>query len=147
MINESPQDKIIRELKEENSKLKQILKKLAAAGAGGDTINLAELGLNNIQDVVEDMEVNEKIMEDMNKPWEEKLAEAKANDEAAAAAKPNAMPTSEPATNLSQNDTMEESKVDVSHSSGQSSAREENTSADLFNNSQNSGKAATGATL
>lgn len=35
------------------------------AGAGGESINLAELGLGNIEDVVEDMEVNEKIMEDM----------------------------------------------------------------------------------
>ena len=37
-INESPQDKMIRELKAENKKLKQMLQKLAAAG--GETINL-----------------------------------------------------------------------------------------------------------
>ncbi len=67
---------MIRELKEENKKLKQMLKKLATAG-GGD-INLEELGLNNLQEVMEDMEENEKIMEDLQKPWEEKLAEEKA---------------------------------------------------------------------
>ena len=37
---------MIRELKEENKKLKQMLKKLATAG--GDTINLEELGLSNL---------------------------------------------------------------------------------------------------
>ncbi len=67
---------MIRELKEENKKLKQMLKKLASAG--GETINLAELGLTNMQEVLEDMDENEKIMEDLEKPWEEKLAEEKA---------------------------------------------------------------------
>ena len=50
-----------------------MLKKLAAAG--GDTINLAELGITNMQEMLEDMEENEKIMEDLEKPFEEKLAE------------------------------------------------------------------------
>ncbi len=72
---------MIRELKEENKKLKQMLKKLAAAG--GETINLAELGLTNMQEVLEDMDENEKIMEDLEKPWEEKLAEEKAKTAAA----------------------------------------------------------------
>lgn len=67
---------MIRELKDENKKLKQMLKKLASAG--GETINLAELGLTNMQEVLEDMDENEKIMEDLEKPWEEKLAEEKA---------------------------------------------------------------------
>ena len=78
-INESPQDKMIRELKEENKQLKVMLKKMAAAG--GDTINLAELGITNLQELVEDMDENEKILEDLEKPWEEKLAEAKAAKE------------------------------------------------------------------
>ena len=59
---------MIRELKEENAKLKQMLKKLAAAG--GETINLQELGITNMQEMLEDMEENEKIMEDLEKPWE-----------------------------------------------------------------------------
>ena len=65
MINESPQDKIIRELKEENQKLKQILKKLHAASAGGASVNLEELGLGNMAEVITDMEINDQIMEDM----------------------------------------------------------------------------------
>ena len=47
-INESPQDKMIRELKQENNKLKDLLRKLAAASSGGETINLAELGITNM---------------------------------------------------------------------------------------------------
>ena len=79
-INESPQDKMIRELKAENQQLKQMLKKLAAAG--GDTINLAELGITNMQEMLEDMEENEKIMEDLETPWEQKLAAEKAKSAA-----------------------------------------------------------------
>ena len=45
-----------------------MLKKLAAAG--GDTINLAELGITNMQEMLEDMEENEKIMEDLETPWQ-----------------------------------------------------------------------------
>lgn len=67
---------MIRDLKEENKKLKEMLKKLAAAS--GDTINLKELGITNMQEMLEDMDENEKILEDLEKPWEEKLAEAKA---------------------------------------------------------------------
>ena len=77
VINESVQDKMIRELKEENKKLKELLIKLSKGAAGGGNINLAELGLSNIGELIEDMNENEKIMEDLQKPWEEKLAEAK----------------------------------------------------------------------
>jgi len=67
-INESPQDKMIRELKDENQKLKEMLKKIAAAG--GETINLADLGITNMEEVIEDMDENEKIMDDLQKPWD-----------------------------------------------------------------------------
>ena len=40
VINESVQDKMIRELKEENKKLKELLVKLSKGAAGGGTINL-----------------------------------------------------------------------------------------------------------
>jgi len=89
-INESPQDKMIRELKDENKKLKDMLRKLAAAG--GDTINLAELGITNMQELIEDMDENEKIMEDLEKPFEEKLAEAKAKDAATNSTAANPVP-------------------------------------------------------
>ena len=77
VINESVQDKLIRELKEENAHLKELLVKLSKGAAGGATINLAELGLGNIGEIIEDMQENDKILEDFQKPWAEKLAEAK----------------------------------------------------------------------
>lgn len=81
---------MIRELKGENKKLKDMLRKLAAAG--GDTINLAELGITNMQELIEDMDENEKIMEDIEKPFAEKLAEAKAKDAAANPTAANPVP-------------------------------------------------------
>ena len=80
-----------------------MLKKLAAAG--GDTINLQELGITNMQEMLEDMDENEKIMEDLSKPWEQKLAEAKANS------------TSPEDVPLAEQDTMEESTKDMSSAS------------------------------
>ena len=77
VINESVQDKLIRELKEENAHLKELLVKLSKGAAGGGSINLAELGLGNIGEIIEDMQENDKILEDFQKPWAEKLAEAK----------------------------------------------------------------------
>jgi len=55
---------MIRELKEENKKLKEMLLKLSKASANGQTINLEELGLGNIGDIIEDMNENEKMIED-----------------------------------------------------------------------------------
>ena len=78
VINESVQDRMIRELKEENKRLKDMLQKIAVASSMGKPIDLKELGIENMNEVIENMEENEKIMEDMQKPWEQKLAEAKA---------------------------------------------------------------------
>jgi kinesin family protein 1 len=55
-----------------------MLLKLSKAGGGGGPVDLKELGLTNLGEVIENMTENEKIMDDMQKPWEEKLAEAKA---------------------------------------------------------------------
>lgn len=74
VVNESPQERLIRELREENEKLKQILLK---AASGGGTINLNDLGLGNLNELVETMEENTKAVEEMEKPWEQKLAEEK----------------------------------------------------------------------
>ena len=63
MINEDPQEKIIRELKDENKKLRAIIAKIAESGK--NEINLAELGITDMKSIVEDMNENEKIMEDM----------------------------------------------------------------------------------
>lgn len=73
---------MIRELKEENKKLKEMLSKLAKASATGQPVDLKKLGITNLEEVVENMEENEKILDDMQKPHAQKLAEAKAADAA-----------------------------------------------------------------
>lgn len=78
MVNESVQDKIIRELKEENGKLRKMIKDIAKASANGGIVDLAALGISdNMEELLENMEENEKILEDMETPWEEKLSKAK----------------------------------------------------------------------
>ena len=62
-INEDPQERVIRELKEENKKLKAIIAKIAESGK--NEINLAELGITDMKSIVEDMDENDKILEDM----------------------------------------------------------------------------------
>lgn len=74
VVNESPQERLIRELREENEKLKQILLK---AASGGGPINLKDLGLGDINELIETMEENTKAVEEMEKPWEQKLQEEK----------------------------------------------------------------------
>lgn len=68
---------MIRELKEENEKLKKLL---IAAASGGGPINLKDLGLGDLEELMETMDENEKAMEDMSKPWEQKLKEEKEKD-------------------------------------------------------------------
>ncbi len=63
----SAQDKIIRELKEENEKFKNILR---AAALNGGVINTLEFDLS---EMVEMMDENEKALCEMNKPWEQKV--------------------------------------------------------------------------
>lgn len=65
-VNESPQERLIRELREENEKLKQILLKAASGGP----INIRDLGLGDINELIETLEENTKAVEDMEKPWE-----------------------------------------------------------------------------
>ena len=81
MINESVQDKIIRELKDENKKLKEMIKAIAKQSAGGGVVDLKALGIENMEELLENMEENEKILEDMETPWEEKLAAEKEKDD------------------------------------------------------------------
>ena len=57
-------------MKEENKKLKEMLKKVAKSGADGGTINLKELGLTDMEEVIDNIDENEKILEDIQKPWE-----------------------------------------------------------------------------
>lgn len=51
---------------------------LATASEGGKSVNLQQMGLGNLKQIMEDMDENTKIMEDLQKPWEEKLAEERA---------------------------------------------------------------------
>jgi hypothetical protein len=64
---------MIRELKEENEKLKKIL----LAAANGGTINIKDLGLGELSDIMETLDENSKAVEDMSKPWDQKLQEEK----------------------------------------------------------------------
>jgi hypothetical protein len=71
VVNESPQEKLIRELKEENDKLKKMLMSLSS----GQPINIKDFGVGDLNELVENFEENQKAMEEMEKPWEQKLNE------------------------------------------------------------------------
>jgi len=74
VINESPQDKIIRELQEENKRLKEeMMKGGGGIGLGGGSDPEAAEKLRKAQ---EEMERNQRQLEEMEKSWEQKLAEA-----------------------------------------------------------------------
>ena len=76
VVNEDPQDKVIRMLKEENDKLKKELAARGGAGpAGGDLEAQAKL-----KEMEEQLRANNAAMEEMQKTWEQKLAEAKSKE-------------------------------------------------------------------
>ena len=127
-INESPQDKMIRELKDENKKLKVMLKKIADAGSGD--INLADLGISDMSELLEGMDENDKIMEKIEEENEAVMEKFdKAREEAKVAREQAADP-------LPEQDTRDVSK-DMSQISAASGGETSqiNTSNDLFNNS------------
>jgi hypothetical protein len=68
-INESPQDKLIRELMDENAKLKS---GVGSGGGGGNSEEAAKA----LADAEERMKQNEAKMADLNRSWEDKLKEA-----------------------------------------------------------------------
>ena len=79
VINESEHDKMVRLLKEENVGLKKMIedlqkKLLGQGGVAGDDDKQAFL------DLKEQYEANQKVMNDMQKTFEEKLEEAKKNE-------------------------------------------------------------------
>jgi hypothetical protein len=53
VVNESATDKLIRELRTENEKLKKLL---LQAAAGGGTINLKDLGLGDTTEIIDNMD-------------------------------------------------------------------------------------------
>ena len=97
--------------------------KIAVAQAAGGSVNLADLGITDMKSMLEDMAENEKIMEDLEKPWEEKLAEEKAKE----AEKGNIV---EQEASNADDDTREESR-NISTSQVDSSG---DISQELFNN-------------
>jgi len=80
IVNESVQDKMIRELKGENDRLRKILMEAARKGAG--VINLADLGMGDAQDIVDQMDHAQTELDNMEKTWEERLQEQREKDEA-----------------------------------------------------------------
>ena len=79
VVNENPQDKLIRELKEENEKLKAQL--LAAGGPAQVVTKDDEEAKKQLALMQETLEANQREMANMEKSWEQKLAEARAMEE------------------------------------------------------------------
>jgi hypothetical protein len=48
--------------------------------ANGGTINIKDLGLGELSEIIETMDENGKALEEMEKPWEQKLSEEKEKD-------------------------------------------------------------------
>jgi hypothetical protein len=71
VINESPQDKIIRELQEENRRLREQF----GAGGPGAGIQDPEMA-KKLKEAEEEMARNQRQLEEMQKSWEQKLSEA-----------------------------------------------------------------------
>jgi hypothetical protein len=55
-----------------------MIKNLSKAYASGKPVDLKALGLEDMEQAVEEMEENEKLLDEIQTPWEQKLAEAKA---------------------------------------------------------------------
>ena len=67
---------MIRELREENEKLKKVLVSVAQ----GRPIDLKELGVSDLNELIETMDENTKAMDEMSTPFIEKLEAEKERD-------------------------------------------------------------------
>ena len=73
VVNEDPNAKVIRELREEVEKLRQLL---AGQGLGmGDTALSSLANAKEIVELQEKLKINEDFLREMSKTWEQKLAE------------------------------------------------------------------------
>lgn len=99
IVNETPTERLIRELKEENARLMEMLKKggvdsamlsslaLAASGGSGEEGSGNNSSHDGAQEALQrQMEENARQMEEMRKTWEQKLAEERAKRSTAPAA-------------------------------------------------------------
>ena len=84
--NENPTDKAIRLLKEENARLKKLLADqgvdVGAAAAAGPAADPAEM--KKLKDKLAEMEENQRMIDEMKKSWEQKVAESKERSSAEA---------------------------------------------------------------
>lgn len=93
VVNESAQDKMIRELRNENDQLKQLLMMAAKGGVidfndpdllakfGEMGFNKGNSSANAAEEIKEKLEDNEKEMKNIETPWQEKLQEEKKKEE------------------------------------------------------------------
>mmetsp|Transcript_1275 Transcript_1275/g.1527 ORF Transcript_1275/g.1527 Transcript_1275/m.1527 type:complete len:579 (+) Transcript_1275:943-2679(+) len=80
VVNENPQDKLIRELKAENERLK---KELETAGGPAQVITKEdEDSKKQLSLMQEQLEANQRAMAEMEKSWEDKLKETKEKEAA-----------------------------------------------------------------
>jgi hypothetical protein len=75
IVNEDPQDKLIRELKAENEKLKSQL--AAAGGPAQEIVKDNEEDKKAMAAMEEQLAANKRMMEEMEKSWEQKLEESR----------------------------------------------------------------------
>jgi hypothetical protein len=79
VVNESEQDKMVRQLKEENLDLKKMIEDLNRKIMGGGGV-IGEEDKRAFIDLKEQYEANSKVVEDMQKTFQEKVEEAKLKD-------------------------------------------------------------------
>ncbi|XP_070562203.1 kinesin-like protein KIF1A isoform X4 [Ptychodera flava] len=84
VVNEDPNAKIIRELKEEVYRLKELLKSEGIDAEGTSVCSFGESGEKppispkDKEDTIDRLKESEKLMAELNKTWEEKLRETEA---------------------------------------------------------------------
>eukprot|EP00929_Paragymnodinium_shiwhaense_P051385 TRINITY_DN2586_c1_g1_i1.p1 TRINITY_DN2586_c1_g1~~TRINITY_DN2586_c1_g1_i1.p1 ORF type:complete len:881 (+),score=258.96 TRINITY_DN2586_c1_g1_i1:122-2764(+) len=71
-VNENPQDKLLRELREENSQLKAMLEEMKSSG---------QVNIQKVNELQEDIAKGEEALREWQKPFEERLKESEAKRE------------------------------------------------------------------
>ena len=81
VVNESEHDKTVRLLKEENNELKKMIEELSQKLLGNGGV-VQEEDKQQFKNLKEQYDANQKVMEDMQKIFKDKVEEAKKNDQA-----------------------------------------------------------------